>query len=365
VPPNNFNFGGIPLSQAAAEPLTGNTNMNGNQIFWIDNVQLIGPVGGIFHPVSMSAVKATPALRAFIGSANIYARAQLTTVNANESWVGGSYPVTYSFKLLDFPNVNQVQTHLEIIPGPAYTGNSGADYGNTNCLWLQILSDGNGGYTANVSWKTNNVNNNPNNTEFSIASTNSPAGTWTLTFNSATTGTVSGPGFSATAFTIHDPNVVNDFGNPATLVVGNQPNGVTSGEGLPSDYAGITVTGTAGPISDNFTTASTLDPVWTTANADNPNSVVLVTSSQPLWLNWNNPYNGYGLGVSTSLTSGNWMLPQYYNGYYTTPTLINNGKFTWALVPISCLPTVDGNPQIGQALSPNAFFRLSNPPPAN
>jgi len=62
VPANGFNFGGIPLSQAAAEPLTGNTNMNGNQIFWIDNVQLTGPVGGIVHPVSMSAVKAIPAI---------------------------------------------------------------------------------------------------------------------------------------------------------------------------------------------------------------------------------------------------------------------------------------------------------------
>jgi len=286
-------------------------------------------------------------------------------VNANESWVDQSFPVTYAFKLLDFPNVNQVQAHLEVIPGPAYTGNSGADYGNTNCLWLQILSDGNGGYTANVSWKTNNVNNNPNHTEFSIASTNSPAGTWTLTFNSNTTGTISGPGFSATAFTIHDANVVNDFGNPATLVVGNQPNGVASGEGLPSDYASVTVTGTQGPISDDFTTASTLDPVWTTANADNPASVILVAGGNPLWLSWNNPYNGYGLGVSTNVDSGPWMLPQYYNGYYTLPTLINNGKLTWALVPTNCLPTVDGYPQYGQALSPNAFFRLSNPPPPN
>jgi len=363
---NAISVGGIPLSPAGAEPTSGNTNQIGTQLYWVDNIQVIGPVGGVVHPPpTMSVAKTTRALRAFMGSASIYARSQLTTVSANESWIGGSFPVTYSFKLLDFPNVNQIQTHLEIIPGPAYTGNTGADYGNTNCLWLQILSDGNGGYTADVSWKTNNPNNNPNHTELSIASTNSPAGTWTLTFNSATSGTLSGPGTNNVAFTINDPNVANDFGNPATLVVGNQPNGVTGGEGLPTDYASITVSGTSQAIADNFTTASSLDPLWTTANCDDPTTVQLITSNEPYWVYWTVPDRGYGLGVATNVTTAPLMLPQYYNGYFDDPILISNGKLRWALIPSDCLPTADGQPQNGQPLAPNAFFRLSDPAPAN
>jgi len=363
--PNLYTLRNIMFSMDNAN--YGNAILSGAQTYWIDNITFIGPSNGIVHPPpSLNPVlKTKPALRVFTGAASIYARSQLTSVNANESWIGGTYPVTYSFNLLDFPNINNVQAHLEIIPGPAYTGNPGADYNNTNCLWLQILSNGSGGYTANISWKTNSTSNNPNHNELSISSASSPAGTWTLTFNSATTGTLSGPGNNNVAFTINDPNVVADFGNPATLVVGNQPNGSTAGEGQPSDYASITVTGTAAPIADDFTTASSLDAVWTTANCDNPNSVVLVTPNQPYWIYWDTPDSGYGLGVSTNVDVGPWMLPQYYNGYYTVPQIIKNGKYNWALIPSSCLPTIDGQAQSGQALSPNAFFRLSNPPPAN
>ena len=326
---NGLNVGGYPLSLAGAQSVAGNTNLHGTQTYWIDNIQFIGPAGGIIHPPpTLSVVKSTPALRAFIGSASIYARSQLTSVNANESWIGGPYPVTYSFTLLDFPNVSQVQAHLEVIPGPAYTGNTGADYGKTNCLWLQILSDGAGGYTAAVAWKTNAVNNNPNHTELSITKTNiSPAGTWTLQFNSDTGGTLSGPGFSNMPFTIHDPNVIVNWQNPCELVIGNQPNGVTMGEGLPSDYSAISITGVAGgPIIDDFTTASSLDPAWTLLNCDNTNTVTIVTTNSPYWVNWNIPDVGFTLGVSTNVIPGPWILPDYYSGYYDSPVLSLQGK---------------------------------------
>ncbi|MFZ0829438.1 MAG: hypothetical protein WAO02_18665 [Verrucomicrobiia bacterium] len=369
---NGLNVGGDPLSLAGGEPVSANTNMTGQQIFWVDNIQFLGPIGGIVHPPPVvSAVKSQPALRAFIGSASIYARSQLTTVNASESWIGAgtTYPVTYSFTLSDFPSVNQLQAHLELIPGPAYTGNAGADYGNTNCLWLQILSDGAGGYTANVSWKTNAPNNNPGHTELSIASSTSPAGTWTLTFTSPTGGTLSAPGTNNVPFTINDPNLTTDWQNPCVLVIGNQPNGVSAAEGLPSDYTHISVTGVAGgSIVDDFTTATSIDPNWTLLNSDNTNTLVLVTKSTPLWVYWTLPDTGFrsGLGVSTNITSGAsgpWVLPQYYNGYFDLPAPEAQGKLVWDLIPSDCLPTVDGNAQFGQPLSPNAFFRLSNPPP--
>jgi hypothetical protein len=346
------------------------TNMNGTQTVWLDNIQFIGPAGGIVHPPpTLSVARTTPGLRAFIGSASIYARSQLTSINANQSWIGGTYPVTYSFTLLDFPNVSQVQAHLELIPGPAYTGNAGADYGNTNCLWLQILSSGTGGYTANVAWKTNAVNKNPNDgtvghTVLSIASPNSPAGTWTLTFTNATSGTLSGPGTNNVPFTINDPNLVADWQNPCMLVIGNQPNGVSVGEGLPSDYSAISVTGVAaGDVNDNFTTAASLDPVWSLSNCDKTNTVVLVTTNSPYWVYWTLPDTGFGLGVATNVTCDPLILPEFYNGYFDVPLVAAQGKMRWTLIPSDCLPTVNGLAQYGQPLAPNAFFRLSNPPP--
>jgi len=173
----------------------------------VDNIKFVGSTTVIQIRRRLWACRKSPRLTGLYWSANIYGRSQLTTVNASESWIGGSYPKTYSFTLLDFPTVNQVQAMMEFIPGPAYTGNSGADYGKTNSLWLQILNDGAGGYTADIAWKTNAPNHNPpdapnGHTELSIASAHSPVGTWTLTFNNATSGTLSGPGTNNVPFTI-------------------------------------------------------------------------------------------------------------------------------------------------------------------
>ena len=373
--PNLTTIQGLLFGMDAGNAGLANTNISGTQTYWIDNIQAIGPTGGVVHPPPVMTIqKAIPALRVFLGSASIYARSQLTSVAANQAWAGGSFPKTYSFTLLDFPNVNQAQAQLEFIPGAAYTGNAGADYGNATTAWLQILSDGAGGYTADIAWKTNAANANPNDgtkghTELSFARTNSPAGTWTLTFNSNTSGTLSAPGTNNATFAINDPNVATDFGNPCTLVVGNMPNGVQQAEGLPSDYTQISVTGTAGgPINDNFTTAQTIDPVWTLANSDNTNTTQLVTTNTPYWVIWTSPAQNFGLGISPDLTNSvDWHLPAYYNGFAGDPpvVILNSTKY-WSLIPNQDLPS---NPASGGNPAPTTngvtFFRLSNPAPSN
>jgi hypothetical protein len=200
-------------------------------------------------------------------------------------------------------------------------------------------------------------------------------GTWTLTFNSATSGTLTAPGASPKAFTITDPNVVSDFGNPLVAYFGLQPNS-TAGEGEYEDWAAISVSGVAGTQeSDNFTTDPTFDPngYWSN-NSSSAASVQLVTANTPYWVNWTLPAGGYALGTAMMLpgntnTSDPWMLPEYYNGYGGSPTgddlpgLANQGLKTWVLIPNSCLPTVDGS-QFGVP-APNAFFELFNPPLSN
>jgi hypothetical protein len=185
-----------------------------------------------------------------------------------------------------------------------------------------------------------------------------------LTFTNATSGTLSGPGTNNVPFTINDPNLVADWQNPCMLVIGNQPNGVSVGEGLPSDYSAISVTGVAaGDVNDNFTTAASLDPVWSLSNCDKTNTVVLVTTNSPYWVYWTLPDTGFGLGVATNVTCDPLILPEFYNGYFDVPLVAAQGKMRWTLIPSDCLPTVNGLAQYGQPLAPNAFFRLSNPPP--
>jgi len=353
-------------------------NLTGNSTFWVDNIKFVGASTPVTNPPPVLAIqKAVPGLRLFAGSAvDTYDREELATADQNQSWVGGTYPVTYSFTLLDYP-ANIGQTHIMLIPansaGNSLYNDQFIDYQASNELWM-IVGPGGGGVIASVQWKTNLPNNNPSHTELTI--TNATAvGTWTLTFNSATSGTLTAPGASPKAFTITDPNVVSDFGNPLVAYFGLQPNS-TAGEGEYEDWAAISVSGVAGTQeSDNFTTDPTFDPngYWSN-NSSSAASVQLVTANTPYWVNWTLPAGGYALGTAMMLpgntnTSDPWMLPEYYNGYGGAPTgddlpgLANQGLKTWVLIPNSCLPTVDGS-QFGVP-APNAFFELFNPPLSN
>jgi len=355
-----------------------NYQLVGNQTYWLDNIRFIGPQGGIPPaPPVMTVQKAVPALRLFGGSGGVYSRSQLTTFDENQSWIGDgtTYPVSYSFTLLSVPtNPGDLDMHIFFLPlnffnGESLSGNHDMDYHVLNALWLRIQSGtGNNTCVADITWKTNAGYQNPTNTDLII--TNPVAvGTWTITFSNVNSGALTAPGASPVAFTIHDPTIVADFGNPMILSFGNQCNGVLGNEGIPNDWTKISVTGVAGlNENDDFTTEDVIDPfTWDTSNSNTPFSVVLVTNGVPYWVTWTSPSIGYGLGVSTNVSAGPWKLPEYYNSYNDGTNLVSQalqGTVYWALIPPTCLPTVDGQPQSGQKLSPNAFFRYSNPPPA-
>ena len=77
----------------------------GTSILWVDNVKLTGPaIITTQAPPVMAITKATAGLRIFAGStANTYDRAELATIDTQQSWIGGGYPKTYSFTLLSYP----------------------------------------------------------------------------------------------------------------------------------------------------------------------------------------------------------------------------------------------------------------------
>jgi hypothetical protein len=382
--------------------------------YFLNNVVLsTGPYGAesASPPPTMGIQQAKPELRIFAGSSvDTYDREELDAVDQNQSWIwpGVNYPVTYSFSLLDFPVAPGMQCQIFLIPtkfipsGNTPTGNQFVDYQSSNELWLTINGlpanpDGSSGYFAEVAWKTNNPNANPNilalangngvvNGIYTNTGNQSPAGTWTLRFNSATTGTLTPPGVASLPFTITDPNVMADFANPVLAVFGLQPNAPTGGgtanEGTYIDYAAISVTGVEdGAYSEDFVhdlaagnTTITSSGLWDTSDSAAPASVQLVNTNTPLWVTWTTPAIGWGLGVSPNLpitqppgytysgpsSEGSFVLPQQFNGYYDTPVTVNQGGTNWTLIPGDCLPS-GATPPVGT----NAFFQLVSPPPPN
>lgn len=361
------------------------TNLTGTSTFWVDNIEFTGPLNSAPPaPPVLSLQKAVPALRIFAGStANNYDREELATTDNNQSWVGATAgsPVSYSFSLLDYnPNINQ--THIFLVPvatsGQANMGNAGTvneyiEYQASNTLWMVINPDTNspGMVTASVQWKTNLPAANPNMTALTITN-NTAIGTWTLTFNSASSGTLTAPGAAPVPFTISDPNVATDFGNQLVAYFGLQPNSI-AGEGQYEDWGFIKVTGVSGTQeSENFSTETTFNSSGQWANnSQSTASIVLATSNTPYWINWTLPAVGYGLGTAQNVTgntdtSNPWMLPEYYNAYNdgsTIPGQATEGTKTWLLIPATCLPTVDGS-QMGVP-SQTGYFQLFNPPLQN
>jgi hypothetical protein len=346
----------------------------------VDNLEFTYTNITVIPQPTLSLSKATPGLRIFAGSTvDTYDRAELVTIDSNQSWIGGSYPVSYSFTLLSYP-ANIGQTHIFLIPtntsGQANMGNvSGSvneyiDYQATNGFWLLLSPAGSGKVVASVEWKTNRPNANPTNVVLQI--TNTAVGTWTLTFNSAATGSLTAPGAGAVSFSIGDPNVATDFANPLVAYFGLQPNS-TTGIGQYEDWGSIKVTGVSGVNEDdNFTTDSSFNTsLWNinTLTVALQSSVKLVTTSTPYWAHWTQPATGFALATGTNIsasvsnnTTAGWMLPEYYNNYndgLNLPGQASQGTNTWVLLPTNCLPTVDGQP--GSALVPNAYFLLTDP----
>jgi hypothetical protein len=389
--PNLVNMGSVLIQIDSAYY---SLNLNGPSTLWVDNIKFVG-VPVTYGAPTLGIQKATPALRIFAGSTGtVNDREEIATLDQRQAWVGSAgypvtYPVSYSFTLLSFPAVQAGSVftfHMFLVPTNSsvthaglykFQNNQYVEFQVKNDLWLLIQGGTNQGQiTAQVAWKTNLINSNPTNQALLI--TNSTAvGTWTLTFNSATSGTLTAPGASSAASFNIPAAAAAQFTNPLVAFFGVQPN-CPWGEGQYVDVSNIQTIGVTGPVNDNFTTDTAINPaVWDPSDSAQPSSLVLVTNGAPYWVTWTMPDTdfldagtGLGeLGVTTNLTSGPWVVPEYYNYYNDGVYLPNSalqGIVKWTLVPANCLPTVDGQPQNGQRLSPNAFFRLfnnTNPPP--
>lgn len=191
-------------------------------------------------------------------------------------------------------------------------------------------------------------------------------GTWTLTFTGATNGTLTAPGGTPQAFTINDPTITTDFGNPLISVWGIQPNSGW-GQGKYCEVTHISTVGVASPgvpINDDFTSDTSINTnLWDLSNSVFLNSFALQTADSAWWLSWTYPDIGYALGTKSTLSGSiPWSTPAYYSSYTNTPFIALEANQVWSLIPFENLPSVDGTSNGVKAVQ--AFFREQKPAPA-
>ncbi|HTQ49575.1 MAG TPA: hypothetical protein VMJ12_02610, partial [Candidatus Acidoferrales bacterium] len=335
----------------------------------------------VIPPPTNALHKAASALRIFAQGPQ-YQRTQIATVDTNQSWIGGTFPVSYSCTISGYdPNVAVNEFHWFWLT-PAF--NSGAlnqfsDYStDLNTFRLNITqavpgTGTNGTVQAELRWKVGQLNS--NGTNIILVVTNPTIiGTWTVTFNSSTTGTLTPPGGTAAPFTINDPTIATDFGNPVVWEFGMQPDGVSSNANANTGgYVDVTHAQTVGvatgvPVNSDFTTGNLNTNVWLTGSVSVANGVGLVpvnSASNPWWVSWTTPDLGFGLATKADI--GNhaiaWKTPNYYANYPSNSlTALNfGGLYKWELISSAGLPTVDGTSNGVKAA--NAFFLLSKPAP--
>jgi hypothetical protein len=377
----------------------GSGTLNGPTTIYIDNIQFVGPLVTVQIPPPVVSIQpVTPGLRMFVGSSATYIREGVITTQGSgesESWVGAGthYPVTYSFQLLSYPPTGIGVTELAILPEASFNptanfqttiyNNSFLDFQDSNGLYVVIAPfSGNGSVTAAVQWKVGLPSPGTGLTNL-ISITNSTAiGTWTLTMNNATQGTLTAPGGASKSFTIADPNVASDFANPAVAAFFEDPNS-TAGYGLYEDVGTISITGVAsGTQTENFSqeihdfdggTTSPGGYFQNNYSVDPANLVISRKGLDSYWVSWTQDLqNNYALTTATNLQVplSQWISPIYYSGYNeydeTAPrgVGVNHAPNYWELLPEDCLPTVNGGfqsspPAIDVPLAPNAFFIMT------
>ncbi len=342
----------------------------------IDNLQITMVTNPPPPPrPTISVLPAKRGLRIFQQASDaVYTQEGIATVDINQSWVGlatPSTPVSYAITFQGFDTVANYAMNVQFVPN-AGTGPYAVYNANNDLLWTIRSGGGTSGFTTALAFKTNspaNVNGFETNVVVAPMATTSTngRGTWTLTFTTDTSGTVTAPDGTSASFVL-DPNMAAQFADPMNIFFGTSA-GATGGFGQFTDISKIAVTNVGGlNENDNFTSETNLDlTVWDPSFSRDAGSVILVPSTPSYWANWNIPDDGFGLETKAGLNGGTnvWFSPNYYGSgtasTNSTPILMGT-TLKWTLIPSGCLPTVDGT--VGGTRSPNAFFRLASPPPS-
>jgi hypothetical protein len=344
--PNLTNVYGLAfdINSAAGYPQFSMTN-------YIDSLQMHA-LGGEAIPVALTPPqKAVSGLNCIATGGNQFNRYQVASVaDTGYSFVGRP-TVTYSWTIKSFPanTGGNFQQHFFIVNGAPGPFDQAADYNLPDCLFMTVQQSDAGTATFDFRYKTNDAfdnamlfnsyspgdtSDNPHHWPIEPYATLSTAagalGTWSVTFVNSTNITVRAPDGSSTNFNI-DPAVAAFFADPATLILGGQPND-PDGYGKAVVYDSFSATGCATPFTDNFASDTMLNTnLWENLSSDT-NGLYLVPPSAAFWLSWTMPDAGYVLQITASLT------PPVTWTQVTPPTIVVNHR-RQALIDSSVLPS--------------------------
>lgn len=133
---------------------TGTPLLVGKGAFWVDNIKIEASPAPVVPPtLSLAKPEAGLNLTAVTGP---YNRENIKTIQP-QTWLGqGNTPVSYSFtvsKGVDGTGGAQFQTHIFLASNPGTE--TGPDWNEANCIFLDLESTTNGDYSCTFRYKTN------------------------------------------------------------------------------------------------------------------------------------------------------------------------------------------------------------------
>jgi len=276
-------------------------------------------------PPTLSLQKAIPGLNLIAAGNDQYDRQNIRTISPEYSWVGkGSTPVSYAFTVKSYPGTNnpnfEVHSYLVPVPydpavGPGTIGtDSSPDWGQTNCIFMELQNKADGSAAFTFRWKTNSIPDG-NATYYSsplaaLSDPNGPVGTWTLTFVNDTNVTLTSPSGSTTNFEFSADKLAgyvdaSSAALPLYYYIGAKPQEMIN-RGLSAVLSRVKIQGFTANIDDTFSNAAGLDTnIWQLA-ANNAGAVQVVAPNALYWVNWTLPDAGFALQTNAVLTGTNW-----------------------------------------------------------
>ncbi len=305
--------------------------------YWIDNIKLTVPPQA---PMPIAIQRSGPGVEIDGTQMNAgNSQRQLIRTTGNDyRWVGASGPVTYSFTIAGIPAspTNTAPAAATNIPEVDFflVGNSpnpggGVDWNETNVIYLQLAQVGTdtAAWNAQLFYKTNADHANSqywSQCPAAIWSTPKLLGTWSVTFGTDNSVTLTSPAGTTSSGTF-PPEAAAFFNTTVVPYVGIQPYGLYNPAVIFSHFG---ATGVPTPLDDGFADLSH----WTKTASDNQ-GIAVHPAGTVFQLSWLGPASGFNLEQSTDFAT--WS--DSVAAGVSSPAYLCDYKKAW--LPASALPS--------------------------
>ncbi len=223
-------------------------------------------------------------------------------------------PVTYSFTITNFPDALAhpgFSAHLFLVNGDTAGGSynetqGGCDWNAADVAIMRVENGNAGGVLFSFSWKTNMPNANPLDASRTTIWAPSALGTWSVSFTSATEGTLNGPDGVTTNFTLPAEAAANFTAFASFLQFGMFKNdGANDGHNNQQSgtFSRIQKTGGDFVFDDSFGGPGlTANYAWRVSSAT---AVRWIPADTAYWLTWTTPDDGFSVEATDDLM-GSW-----------------------------------------------------------